>query len=114
MNIVPASICLSVIIGLSYALPPFEIRSAGNRRSEGASEWLKHLQKVRACGQSTEKHPTFLCHSTKHLPEPECVYAEQLCDGVNDCPEAEDETQHVCQMLKQVESGKSGSSWGQN
>ena len=35
----------TLAVGLAYALPPFEIRSAGGQKSEAALEWIHHLQR---------------------------------------------------------------------
>ncbi len=46
MNTSPA-VLLTVFIGLTCALPPFELKRSGAKSSEAALEWIRHLQKER-------------------------------------------------------------------
>ena len=45
MNTSCPIVLLTVLVGLTCALPPFEIRSAGSQKSEAAVDWIRHLQK---------------------------------------------------------------------
>ena len=42
------------------------------------------------------------CWSTLHEQVPLCVATVQLCDGVIDCPQSEDEWPLTCALLKNV------------
>lgn len=100
---VTVSLFILVLAGICLALPPFEIRSTSTK-SENSEAWMEHLRKTRACHSSRPERLSFLCSSTKFDAEPECVFADQLCDGATDCPRGEDEAQFLCSLRAMTKS----------
>jgi hypothetical protein len=91
-------VLFTLAVGIAYALPPFEIRSAGSQKSEAALEWIQHLHRQKACPASAGSSQ-FVCPSSPSY-QAKCVSWEQLCDGNSDCPRDEDENTTMCYFLE--------------
>merc|ERR1711862_605011 len=91
---------LIVLLSFAAALPPFEIRSSGQRKSEGAEEWMTHLQRHKSCKHISVSE-RLDCPASGLLEDVQCITWKQLCDGRADCSTGEDEIPAMCYFLKQ-------------